>query len=58
MPKEKAARYRVVKDFDFFPRKNVVQVFRAGEERAGLTKAQIERGESLRALKLIANEEE
>ncbi|MDO5658290.1 MAG: hypothetical protein Q4G36_08210 [Paracoccus sp. (in: a-proteobacteria)] len=58
MPKQSAARYRVVKDFDFHPRPGVVMAFRAGEERAGLTKAQIERGQSLGALEPIASKQE
>lgn len=58
MPRENAARFRVVKDFDFHPQPNVVMAFRAGEERAGLTKAQIERGISLGALESIASDKE
>lgn len=58
MPKQTAARFRVVKDFDFHPRANVVMAFRAGEIRTGLTRAQIVRGESLGALETIVSQQE
>lgn len=58
MPRQSATRYRVVKDFDFFVRPGVIMAFKAGEERAGLTKAQIERGFSLGAIVQIASDKE
>lgn len=34
-----ARRWRVLLDFEWSPRSNVIMVFRAGEIRAGLTRA-------------------
>ena len=45
-----AKTYSVVRDFDFSPRANVVQSFRAGEERKDLTRACIKKGLSLGAI--------
>lgn len=53
----RAKRWRVLKDFDFSPRPNIVQVFRAGEERSGLTRACIQKGRAIKALEQIKKKE-
>jgi hypothetical protein len=57
MPKQ-SRRFRVLRDFDFVPRQNVVRAFKAGQEVQGLTRACIARGFSLKALELIATQEQ
>lgn len=57
MPKEAAARYRVVKTFDYSPRLSVVQSFTKGDEHAGLPQGVIEYGVGIGALEQIASTE-
>lgn len=45
-----AKTYEITKDFDFSPRANVVQTFKAGEKRSDLTRDCIKHGVKLKAL--------
>lgn len=56
MPKP-VRKYRVLRNFDFVPRQNVVRAFKAGQEVQGLTRACIARGLALEALELISTQE-
>lgn len=44
-------KFEVIKDFDFAPRANVVQNYKAGEIRSDLTRACVAKGKELGALK-------
>ena len=41
MPRQR--RWRILRDFEWSPRRNVVMVFRGGEIRSGLTRACVEK---------------
>lgn len=53
-----AKTYKVVQDFDFSPRANVVLTYRAGTEQSKLTRACIKRGLELKAIVEITQEDE
>ena len=52
-----AKSYEIVKDFSFSPRGNVVLTFTKGQVRNNLTRACIEKGKSLNALKNVTEKE-
>lgn len=58
MPRNKSARYRALKSFDFIPRPGVVRAFDKGQEYDGLTAAMVERGLELGALEEVTSQEE
>lgn len=52
-----ANSYLVTKDFDFSPRPNVVQSFKAGQIVSRLTRKCVAKGQSEKALKLQTEKE-